>query len=159
MDLALRVPKFARIGRAAFDIVKEHNEVVAARGRVALGKFGAPLSKIAVEQIRSTMENGSPQLYVVMKDEGDFYGFAATIGELGQLSSGANGLAPTMPFLAELFPAYYSRLDDTPSSYLILTSELRPVALDGLILASNDRPLLTVLHECRTAVMVVYKRK
>jgi hypothetical protein len=150
MDLVIRIPERVQIGGRAYNVVDEHNAVYERHGAVGFGKFGAPLSNRIIREIEAkTTER--PRLFVVVKRQGKFFGWQAAIKSVQEKwSSGEQG-APV--------PDYYLQLSNRPSSAIFLKSRFRPTDLKDLYLTSNDRPLLEVMSECRTSVMLVRSAK
>jgi len=150
-DLVLRVvPQFQTSG-GMVDIVRAHNEVFAAKGRVALAKFGSALSSKVLKALQCQIERGQvPHLYLAYKEETIFRLVGSRIGQLviGALTAD----------LRDIVPAFYADLEKPPASWFILSGGLVPVQASNLYLASSGRNLSSVMAECRTPAMLVHRR-
>jgi hypothetical protein len=148
MHLLVRVPRYMRVQGRAFDVIEEHNAAFRANGKVAVAKFGTPFSRVVFGAITQAIRANAATLYLVTKEDDEFFAWAGRIVSIGTFSGAESGLV-------DLFPEYYRSLLNAPTSYLCLGSELREASLRGLMLASNTRPVLDVMRECRTAMMLV----
>jgi hypothetical protein len=144
----LRIKSTVRIRWDDVDVVDEHCKVFAREGVVAVGKFGAPMPVLQCLQLGEQLAGGvETWLHLVFKKGGSFNGLRGRVKELFL----ANDKRAT--FLK--YPNYYAQLPVKPSLWFVLSSQLEPYSLESLRLQSNARPLLDVLRECRTTLMLV----
>jgi hypothetical protein len=150
IHLVLRVPLMTRVDRRSFSTIDAHNEVAEATGRVALAKFGNPGTASRVEKLKAQIEEGIQTLLIlVVKRDDKFLGYQAPLSTVHHGQPGE---------LATLAPAYYAKLGETPRLWFVVNSPFLRSELAGLRLATNHRPLVAVMSECRTATMLVEPR-
>ena len=151
VDFMLRTPAVTHVRGRVIDVVEAHNEIVAKLGKVALGKFGHSGSKTRADRLQKQIEDGyETRLLLVSKVMGNFCGFKAP---LSAISFGR----PTSD-MVDFTPPYYRELDEQPLLWFIASGPFVETSLSRLHLATNDRPLLNVLGQCRTSTMLIYER-
>lgn len=145
--LVLRiVPTVEAAGRQV-RVIDAHNEVAGQSGRVAVGKFGAPIGIGIMAGLTAALATQPPpELYLVTREGDRFHAHRSTLVWVG------SGLPSDF---ASTVPAYYRELRQPPSTWLVVDGPFVPTNLDGLVLASNRRPVAAVLAECRTVAMLV----
>jgi hypothetical protein len=143
----LRVPLMTRVGGRSFSTIEAHNDVAKASGRVALAKFGNPGTASRVEKLSAQIEEGIETFLILVVKRGDkFLSYRAPMSLIHHGAPGA---------LAALAPPYYSKIDETPRLWFVLGSPFTRSELANLRLATNKRPVVSVMSECRTATMLV----
>ena len=151
LDLVLRIPEYVRIERGLkFSTIGAHSEVAREQGEVMFGKFGAALKGASLQRLEASKGAGSPRLIVVMK-KGSFVGFSAVLG----------GITDKLPSPAEqrYVPEFYhllAEMNETPSTWFRLMSPFEPIELSSFSLVTSGRPLLEVISETRTSMMLVH---
>jgi hypothetical protein len=155
--IILRIKASIKIQGQMLDVVTEHNKVFNESGSVWVGKFGASWHKPKCDDYNNAISHGQKiYLYLVTKNESGFIGYRAKICEV-ILSDCKRTL---------IYPEYYHLLGrqpillDTalaakPSMWFHLSEPLRLHALEKLKLFTNKRPLIDVLKECRSTLMLV----
>jgi hypothetical protein len=155
--IVLRIKPAIKIRWEELDVVSEHNRVFDETGSVAVGKYGASWPQFKCDDINTDIEDGAMIcLFIVWHTKGGYKGYRARIREV--FLSGSKKNPP--------FPAYYNslgqqrRLADAlltskPSMWFHLSERLKPYTLMNLRLLTNDRPLLDVLSDCRSTIMLV----
>jgi hypothetical protein len=147
--VVLRLPLTTRVQDGTLNTIEAHNEALAARGRVAIAKFGRPTASAKIAVIKSQLERGTETLLVlaIRLGAGRFLGFGSPISAVHR--------GPPNAELLSLAPAYYRDLDETANLWFILHARIVPHDLRGFRMRASQRPLLDVLHECRTSSMLV----
>jgi hypothetical protein len=150
VHLLLRIPFLARIEGLTFDIVEAHNDVIRSMGKTSFAKFGHNI-RPTVEKIRGHISKGhNPLLVLTIKRGTNYLGYSSPITSIYDGKPRAELIAYA--------PSYYCKIDPTFASISHWITVERPFEkfdLAGLRLASNKRPLLEVLKECRTSTMLV----
>jgi hypothetical protein len=151
MDLVLRVPEYVKVepGRGV-SIIDEHSRVAEEQGQVMFGKFGATLGRARLQSLEASLKTECPPRLIVVIKKGDYVGFAAILA----------GVGSDAPAQAEacFVPRFYERLEEhqeRPSTWFKLASAFEPVDLSSFFLATSGRPLLDVISETRTTMMLV----
>jgi len=148
VHLVLRISMMAQIGRRRFNVVDAHNEMVEKQGSVTIAKWGQSGTLARADRLQKQVKNGSETLLIlVAKRGGQFHGFQAPL-------SGVHIGKPTAQIKA-ISPPYYEQLGEASSLWCTVSRSFVPADLQNLHLASNGRPLLDVLGECRTSSMLV----
>lgn len=146
--IVLRVPRYAIVNGQKHDVIEAHNEVLRSKKVVALGKFGKPFSRAGRKVVQRQLDEGVQTfLYLVFKSKGQFLACRAPIQSLHPDRPDSDLRAP--------FPDYYVK---KPSYWFVLSGELVKADLGQLVLTSNSRPLLDVVAETRTPLMIVQFR-
>ena len=155
--IVLRKKPTVRTGLNELDVITEHNSVFDKAGSVAVGKFGVSWHQSKCDEFSACIKNGSTiYLLLVSRTAKGFNGFRARIRDI-QLAN--NKILPQ-------FPPYYNLLNrqpslretalaTKPSMWFRIAERLKPYPLLNLSLLTNKRPLLDVLNECRTTMMLV----
>lgn len=99
-----------------------------------------------VYNCRELIAGKLPIFILVTKMNGLFKGHGARLSGFVDSPKDAQSL--------RLVPEYYR--DDKLSVCALLTTPFKPIQLDGFFLQSNNRPLVEVLSQCRTATMLVH---
>jgi hypothetical protein len=144
----MRIPTVARLERQKVDVVKAHSEVLHHLGRVTVAKFGAPPKASSVERIERQLQNKVRTLLVlVTKRDGEFFGLESELDaiHLGRVTQDLKAFAPQ----------YYVELAYSGSLWFLLRTPFKTSRLDAFRLSSNRRPVLKVMSECRTALLLV----
>jgi hypothetical protein len=149
VHLVVRVPLVTKVNGIRVDTLKAHNESVIAQGRVSIAKFGNPGTRARSDRLGSQIGNGSETLLIlVTKQDNRFLGYKS------RLASVCYGKADDK--LLQSAPAYYKELDQLAAKlWFTVIAPFEPVDLSRFSLASNQRPLLEVMQECRTASLLV----
>jgi hypothetical protein len=148
VHLVVRVPRVTRVNGISVDTVKAHNDSLAARGSVSVAKFGNPGTSVRRDQLLTQIDNGlEAHLILVTKTGGKFCGYKSRMRAVHYGKAGNNILAGA--------PPYYRDLEEQAKLWFTVTDPFEPTNLDQFSLASNMRPLLEVMRECRTASLLV----
>ena len=146
--LVLRVPLTTPVDGRPINTLDAHNEVARRTGRVAVAKFGQPGTKLRAEVLRTQIrQQRKTWLVLVSKRGSQFLGFQAP------LISVHHGM-PT-PDIRKIAPPYYEKLDQVAELWLTVEGPFVAADLRRFRLATNQRPLLEVISECRTSSMLV----
>ena len=104
LHVALRVPRVTKIDDTSFNTVESHNAVVKKKGRVAVAKFGDPISKKGIAQLREQLSDGAKTLLVLgarsgLRTKGQYIGFQSEISSIHE--------GPADVSILSIIPAYY----------------------------------------------------
>lgn len=142
--IVLRFQRYVHYEGRKLDVIQEHNDIFDRDGQVTLAKFGRNPAASKVERLRLQIERGQrTNLFLVCRDKKEFQGFSCTIATLSTTEATAE------------CPEYYNDVELDPGLWITLDSAIKPASLKGLRLVLNQKPLLDVLAECRTSMMLV----
>jgi hypothetical protein len=146
--LLLRVPRLVRTESGVVNIIDAHNELAGEHGPIWFAKFGAPPSAGVVDVLQSQIAEGlNASLILGKKEGGVFVGFSAKLQAI-ILS------APTAE-MRNRSPAFYEEMHMTPSSWFCVEGPFQATDLGNYRLKSNKRPLVEVMRQTRTSLMLV----
>lgn len=152
--VVLRIRPTIRIKWETLDVVSEHNKVLKREGVVALGKFGAAMPRNKLDALAAEIRQGPRTWFYLVTKHGDtFQAVRAIIKDVFPAGGEKERSVKCPAYYREM--GLHTELGFKPSMWFLLSSQLTPCTLDHLYLVSNQRPLLKVLHECRTTMMVV----
>lgn len=180
VHIAIRIGNLLNTESGPIDVVTAHNEMFESCPIVAFGKFGKPLSQKMIEILSSQIaEEKQTFLYVVRKTERGFESYRAPLAGVSSASPRARKPLPYVVRKTKLgfessrvtpsdrdvalpraekpapSPAYD---DEFVSTWLCLKSKFVAARTDVLFLRSNRRPLIDVVSETRTPVMLVNEK-
>lgn len=151
LHLLLRVPLVTRVAGDAINTVDAHNEVIRRLGQAWIAKFGTPGTEERANTLKFQIEQGRKTFLVLVAKRGMRF-----LAHEAPLVSIHYGRADSQ--ILKLAPEYYSRLDQSAALWLAVRRLLQLSDLARFRLASNQRPIVEVLSECRTASMLVERR-
>jgi hypothetical protein len=150
VHLVVRVPRISRVNRITVDTVRAHNETLVALGRVAIAKFGNPGTRARCDRLRAQIDSGLETLLILVTKRGEQF-----LGYKSRLTSVHYGKADNVILAGA--PKYYSDLGKDAKLWFTVIAPFETINLEQFSLASNRRPLLEVMRECRTASLLVEK--
>ena len=149
--LFLRIPSESRVGGKSEQVIYEHNTVFLAMNKVFFCKFGARPNEKMIERLRDQIASKMTTfVYFSVRVKKDFVGYRAEMGSIEPRAWDPN--------MRRFAPPYYDAINQEIYNgclWLEIRSEISRCDLMNLRLFSNKRPLLEVLHETRTASMMV----
>ncbi len=148
VHLLLRVPLMTRVEGRAFNTIEAHNQVVEKIGRVSLAKFGSPGTLARSEELKAQIYEGIETLLILAAKRDDRF-----LGYQSRLTAVHYG-KPDKTILG-ISPPYYAKLGSPADLWFTVISPFVTAALKDFRLATNRRPVLEVMSECRTSSMLV----
>jgi hypothetical protein len=147
LHFVLRVPLMSRANGRSFNTIEAHSQVIEQTGRVALAKFGNPGPAARYKPLKTQIaEDVETLLILVVKRDDRFLGYQSTLGGVHHGSPGE---------MVKWAPPYYAMLGESPRLWFLINAPFQRSQLADFRLASNQRPIVDVMRECRTAAMMV----
>jgi hypothetical protein len=145
----IRIIPMEKFGLSTIDPIEEHNRIFAREGSVAFAKFGNPDRQPNCDALCNAISDGyTTYLYVVIKKGSQYKSFRAPIGQILLRSKPADVLQPP----------YYKDIGVIASLWFILSKPLTPYPIEGLWVASSQRPLRKALKDSRCPMMMATTR-
>lgn len=130
------------------NIIEEHDKITTIHGSAFLGKAGRILTEEKMDLIeRMISDNGCSKLYLIQKQEASFVISQADI----------YSITTDTPDL-EKIPEYYRNRASSDMNFWFEIGQFVSTTYAeaaSLRLLSSNRPLMDVLRECRTTLMLV----